>query len=209
MCAHSEGHGRRRLRLPESNPPGVNHSILTGTLVDDPRPGRNPVGEPITLLRVEFPVADPQRPRMLWTWASCEIEVSDALADRHGIGELEGGAPILVAGQLSERWAISDGRSGRRAAIVAALVHTGASARPWRAADSRGVGRDRPAIRAGRSHSRQPALRQESRFAAPSIGPLPGQDRRTVWATPHRDQPAGAWPSDAATGHDRPGRGRG
>lgn len=38
---------------------------------------------------------------------------------------LEGGAPILAAGQLSERWVISDGRTSKRAAIVAALVH------PW------------------------------------------------------------------------------
>jgi hypothetical protein len=114
-----------RLRFPESNPPGHNHSILTGTLIDDPRPGRNPVGKRVTLLRIEFPVADPERPQMLWTWASCVVEVSDALAERHGIRELEGGSPILVAGQLSERWAISDGRTGQRASIVAALVHPG------------------------------------------------------------------------------------
>lgn len=117
--------GRHWLRRPESRPPGLNHSILTGTLSDDPRRGRNPVGESVTLLRVEFPVTDPERPQLLWTWASCEVEVPDALADRHGIRELEGGAPILAAGQLSERWAISDGRSGKRAAIVAALVHPG------------------------------------------------------------------------------------
>lgn len=120
--------GRRngyRLRLPDSDPPGLNHSVLTGTLLDDPRPGRNPIGEPVTLLRIEFPVADPERPQMLLTWASCEVEVSDALADRHGIRELQGGAPILAAGQLSERWVISDGRTSKRAAIVAALVHPG------------------------------------------------------------------------------------
>lgn len=79
----------------------------------------------MTLLRVEFPVSDPECPQTLWTWASCEVEVPAVLVDRHGIGELEGGAAILVAGQLSERWAISGGRSGRRAAIVAALVHPG------------------------------------------------------------------------------------
>lgn len=125
-AAHrGRGGSRHRLRFPESSPPGLNHSILTGTLTDHPRLGRNPVGERVTLLRVEFPVADPERPQMLWAWASCEVEVSDALADRHGIRELEGGAPILAAGQLSERWAISDGRTSKRAAIVAALVHPG------------------------------------------------------------------------------------
>ena len=114
-----------RLRLPDSKPPGLNHSVLTGTLLDDPRPGRNPIGEPVTLLRIEFPVADPGHPQMLLTWASCEVEVSAALAERHGIGELEGGAPILAAGQLSERWGSAGGRSGRRSAIVAMLVHPG------------------------------------------------------------------------------------
>lgn len=113
-----------RLRLPDATP-GLNHSILFGTLIDGPRPGRNPVGEPVALLRVEFPVIDPEHPQTLWTWASCEVEVSDALADRHGILELEGGAPILAAGQLSERWAILDGRNGKRAAIVATLVRPG------------------------------------------------------------------------------------
>jgi hypothetical protein len=120
--------GRRngyRLRLPESKPPGLNHSVLTGTLLGDPRPGRNPIGEPVTLLRIEFPVADPEHPRMLLTWASCEVEVSAALAERHGIGKLEGGASILAAGQLSERWVSSGGRSGKRSAIVAALIHPG------------------------------------------------------------------------------------
>jgi hypothetical protein len=97
---------------------------VTGTLLDDPRPGRNPIGAPVTLLGVEFPVADPERPQMLWTWATCEVEVPGARrsADIH---ELQGGAAILVAGQLSERWAISGGRSSERAALVAALVDPG------------------------------------------------------------------------------------
>jgi hypothetical protein len=126
MSGHRAG-GRNghRLRLPESRPPGLNHSVLTGTLLDDPQPGRNPIGEPVTLLRIEFPVADPEHPRMLLTWASCEVEVSAALAERHGIGELEGGVPILAAGQLSERWVSSGGRSSKRSAMVAALIHPG------------------------------------------------------------------------------------
>lgn len=125
-CVHRAGRrGRHRLRFPESTPPGINHSILTGTLIDDPRLGRNPVGDPVTLLRIEFPVADPEHPQVLWAWASCEVEVSDALAEQHGIRELQGGASILAAGQLSERWMISDGRTSKRGVIVAALVHPG------------------------------------------------------------------------------------
>lgn len=77
--------GRRngyRLRLPEPNPPGLNHSILTGTLLDAPRPGRNPIGEPVMLVRIEFPVAHPEHPQTLLTCASCEVEVSAALAEQ-------------------------------------------------------------------------------------------------------------------------------
>jgi len=119
--------GRRRLRVPEGfTPPGLNHAILTGRLAAFPRAGRNPVGDPVTLLSVEFPVVDPQRPHRMWTWASCEVEVAEALADRFGVRDLEGGASVLVAGQLSERWAIEDGRTGKRAALVAALVHSAA-----------------------------------------------------------------------------------
>jgi hypothetical protein len=113
--------GHRRL-VPDSDLPGLNYSILSATLLDAPRPGRNPVGQPVTLLRAEFPVADPERPQRLWTWATCEIEVPSALAERHSVGDLDGGAAVLVAGQLSERWAVSGGRSSKRAAIVAALV---------------------------------------------------------------------------------------
>jgi hypothetical protein len=126
VCAHRAGRrSRNRLRFPRATPPGLNHSILTGTLLDAPRPGRNPIGEPVTLVTVEFPVADPEHPQTLLTWGSCEVEVSAALAEQHGIGELEGGAPILAAGQLSERWVSSGGRSSKRSAIVAMLIHPG------------------------------------------------------------------------------------
>lgn len=125
-CPHRlEKGSRRRLHFPESTPPPINHSILTGTVMGDPRPARSPVGDPITLLRVEFPVADPDRPQMLWAWASCDVEVPDAVAERRGVKELEGGAPVLAAGQLSERWMIENGRSSRRGVILATLVHPG------------------------------------------------------------------------------------
>lgn len=121
----SGGCGRDRLRLPESTPPDLNHAIVTGKLMDVPRLGRNPIGEAVTLLQIGFPVADPIRPQTLLTWATVEVEVTDTLAERHGIRELQGGAPILAAGQLSERWSITDGRNSRQGAIVAAHVHPG------------------------------------------------------------------------------------
>lgn len=123
MCGHRARRGG--LRLAGSDPHGLNHAIVSGRLTEGPRLGRNPAGEAVTVLRLEFPVLDPERPRTLWTWAGCEVEVPDALAERHGIRGLEGGAQVLVAGQLSERWALSEGRSIRRPAIVAVLVHPG------------------------------------------------------------------------------------
>jgi len=123
MCGHRAG--RRRLRFPDSTPPGLNHSIVTGTLIDDPRLARSPTDEPIVLLEVEFPVADPEQPQLLWTWASCQIEVPDALAERHEIRKLRCGDSILAAGQLSNRWTAEPGYTGKRDAIVAALVHAG------------------------------------------------------------------------------------
>lgn len=118
------GSGRgHRLRFAEAAPPGVNYSVVTGRLTEDPCLGRNQVGEPVTLLRIEFPVAGVECPQVLLTWASCDVEASDSLAERHAIRSLEAGATILAAGQLSERWEVSGRRSRRRAAIVAALVH--------------------------------------------------------------------------------------
>lgn len=76
-------------------------------------------------MRIEFPVADPEHPDLLLTWASCDVEVSEALLDQHGLAELQGGAQVLVAGQLSERWSIADGRTSKRAVIVAALLQPG------------------------------------------------------------------------------------
>jgi hypothetical protein len=109
---------------PDRVPPGLNHCVLTGELTGEAKEGRSPSGEPVALLRIEFPVADLAHPRRLWKWASIGIEVPDDLAQRRA-GELLGGAPVLVAGQVSERWVIEDGRSCRRGCIVAAHLHPG------------------------------------------------------------------------------------
>lgn len=113
-----------RARLPASAPRDINHAVLTGMLSADPRPCRSPSGDPVTLLRVEFPVADPERPEMLWTWASCLVEVPTGRAGRD-VEELRGGVPVIAAGQLSERWVIEDGHTSRRGVIVAALLKSG------------------------------------------------------------------------------------
>lgn len=115
------GPADRRLH---SVPPEINHAILTGRLGAEPQQARSPHGERVTLLRVEFPVADPDRPQALWTWASCLVEVPEERAWRE-VERLWSGAPILAAGRLSERWMIEGGHTSRRGVIVATTVTAG------------------------------------------------------------------------------------
>ena len=72
----------------------------------------------MTLLQLAYPVRDPERPQCLWTWASCEVEVHEALAGRSVPG-LRVGDAVLAGGQLGQR-------SERRGVIVADIVHPGA-----------------------------------------------------------------------------------
>jgi len=108
--------------LPSGGPPEINHAVLTGRLSADPQEGRSPTGEPVRLLRIEFPVIDPDRPRSLWRCASCLVEVP---AGRSGVEKLRGGMPILAAGQVSDRWTIEGGHTSRSGVIVATLVKGG------------------------------------------------------------------------------------
>lgn len=105
-----------------AGPPDINHAVLTGRLSADPQEGRSPTGEPVSLLRVEFPVIDPDRPRSLWRCASCLVEVP---ASRSDVEELRGGSPVLAAGQISDRWIIEGGHTSRSGVIVATLVKGG------------------------------------------------------------------------------------
>lgn len=123
-CRRRPGSGQqsRRLPFPESTPPGLNHLVVTGTLWADPWPATSPQGDDVTLLRMGFPVRNPERPQELWTWASCDVEVPEPLAKR-AVPELRLGAPVFAGGQLSEREVASDG--SRRGVLVAAIVHPG------------------------------------------------------------------------------------
>jgi hypothetical protein len=114
----SRGRGGRSA----SAPPDINHAVLTGTLSGDPQEGRGPTGQAVRLLRVEFAVADPDRPRSLWRCASCLVEVP---ADRTDVEELRGGSPVLAAGQISDRRTIECGYTSRSGVIVATLVKAG------------------------------------------------------------------------------------
>ena len=84
------------------------------------------MGDSVILLWVEFPVANPDNPRTLWTWASCLVEVPSNHS-RQEIGKLLGGASVLVAGQLSARWTIENGHTSRHGVIVATLIRSGPS----------------------------------------------------------------------------------
>ena len=119
-CLHA---GNRPL-FPESTPPPLNYAVVTGKLLDDPRQGGGPRGTPVLVMQIEFPVAHPDHPRLLWTHATYEVEVPGDVGGRH-IEELKKGAPMLVAGQLSERCSLEDGRANCRGAIVANLIHPG------------------------------------------------------------------------------------
>lgn len=110
--------------LSAAGPPQINHAVLTGRLSADPQEGRSPTGEPVSLLRVEFPVIDPDRPRSLWRCASCLVEVPTSRSARD-IEELRGGMPVLAAGQISDRWTIEGGHTSRSGVIVATLVKGG------------------------------------------------------------------------------------
>ena len=79
------------------------------------------------MLRLGFPVRDPEQPKDLWTLARCEVEVPAPLA-RRCVSNLHVGAPVLAWGQLSDREATGDG--SQWGVLVAAAIHSGALADP-------------------------------------------------------------------------------
>ncbi len=111
--------------FPESIPPGLNHAVVTGTLIADPVEDKGLGGEALTLLEIKFPVAHPEDPRLLWTYAFYDVEVPGKVGGRD-IEELRKGAPVLVAGQLSER----PDRMGKHGSIVAILIKPGPRPEP-------------------------------------------------------------------------------
>jgi hypothetical protein len=113
--------------FPEQIPPGLNHLVLTGALLDEPCEAISPRGDRVALLRLGFPVRDPERPEDLWTLARCEVEVPAAIAER-SVPTLRVRAPVLAWGQLSDREAAEDG--SQRGVIVAAAVHPRAPVDP-------------------------------------------------------------------------------
>jgi hypothetical protein len=114
----------RGARTPSSVPAEINHVVITGTLTADPQEARGPTSHPVNLLQLEFPVPDPDDDRVLWKWASCLVEVPCGRSERD-IETLRCGAPVLVSGQLSNRWMIEGGHSSQRGVVLASLVKSG------------------------------------------------------------------------------------
>jgi hypothetical protein len=123
MCPRCHSRPSRRL-FPEQTPPGLNYAVVTGTLLDAPRQGGGLGGTPVLVIEIEFPVADPEHPRMLWTHATYEVEVPGDVGGRDVEG-LRKGTPVLVAGRLSERCSLEDGHASCRGAIVASVIQPG------------------------------------------------------------------------------------
>jgi hypothetical protein len=111
--------------FPKLVPPGINYAVVTGTLISDPLEDEGPGGEPLTLLQIKFPVAHPEDPQLLWTYAFYDVQVPAKVGGRD-IEKLRKGATVLVAGQLSER----PDRVDEQAAIVAILVKPGPNPEP-------------------------------------------------------------------------------
>jgi hypothetical protein len=111
--------------FPKSVPPGLNYAVVTGTLISDPIKDKGPGGEALTLLEIKFPVAHPEVPQLLWTYAFYDVQVPREVGGRD-IEELREGATVLVAGQLSQR----PDRIDEQAAIVAILVKPGPNPEP-------------------------------------------------------------------------------
>jgi hypothetical protein len=123
----SGGRSPRRARFPESLPPRLNHLVLTGTLLEEPSEATSPRGDAVALLRLRFPVRDPEQPDDLWTLARCQVEVPAEIAEQ-SVPSLRVGAPVLAWGQLSDREAAEDG--SQRGVIVANAVYSGTPVNP-------------------------------------------------------------------------------
>lgn len=90
----------------------INRAVLSGLLAAEPQRDRSREGDPITVLLLSFAAPD-QRARPVST--CCEVEVLDAIADRHR-RLLRAGRRVWVAGQLTGPgclWATSLGTCGR------------------------------------------------------------------------------------------------
>jgi len=111
-----------RAPFPEADLPWLNHLVVTGTLVEAPGEGRSPRGDLVTLLRLAFPVRDPERPEELWACAGAWVELPERLA-RRSVPDLRVGDAVLTSGQVSERDAPYGGRQD--GVIVATTIHAG------------------------------------------------------------------------------------
>lgn len=91
----------------------LNRLFLSGILAADPQKDEGRDGNPVTLLLVAFPAPDARDTQERAETASCEVEVPDHVAEKHG-RRLRAGDSIFITGQLS-------GGGG----VIATEVHSG------------------------------------------------------------------------------------
>ena len=78
----------------------LNRLFLSGVLAADPVRERGRDGDPVTLLLLAFPAPDARDTQERSETASCEVEVPEHVAEKHG-GKLRAGESVFVTGQLS------------------------------------------------------------------------------------------------------------
>jgi hypothetical protein len=75
----------------------ANLAIVTGTIVENPVRDNSRDGDPVTVLLISFAAPDVREGRGA---ACCEVEVPDAVADRHR-KRLKPGGRLMVFGQMT------------------------------------------------------------------------------------------------------------
>jgi hypothetical protein len=75
----------------------INYAVLTGVLVAEPERDKSRAGDPITVVLMCFAAPDGHVESGA---ACCEVEIPDALADRHR-RHLRAGRRLLVSGTLT------------------------------------------------------------------------------------------------------------
>jgi len=79
---------------------GVNVVKFTGVVAEDPIGETSRLGEPVTLLMVDFPVPYPREVAERRRSACCSVEVPQALAAELA-GRVEKGTEVFVCGHLA------------------------------------------------------------------------------------------------------------
>jgi hypothetical protein len=112
-CGHSPLAGAANGLQGQDSRLAMNRLYLSGVLAADPHEDKGRDGDPVTLLLLVFTAPDAKDTEERLETASCEIEVPQSVAEKHG-EQLQAGESVFVTGQLS-------GGGG----VIATEVHSG------------------------------------------------------------------------------------